>query len=244
MRTYERAEVPIELMDNLPAVRVNRTARAFIHTGVDYAGPIAVWTVPGRGHKSHKAYIVLFVCLTSSWAIILLPPLLPRINTLYPVGDYLSPCILTTESRFTPIENCPMCMRWQSEFLQSIGCQRNGMAFLSLLRRRTSAVSGRPIWKALSVIWNDASVSTLIFEKMSTLLCRIEACLNSQPIAPVSDNLDDYHTLTSDHFLIRTSLIRSGLFNLNEHRLSRWQMIQRLKIFGRLRIICLACSNA
>jgi len=42
MRTHERAEVPIELMDNLPAVRVNRTARVFIHTGVDYAGPIAV----------------------------------------------------------------------------------------------------------------------------------------------------------------------------------------------------------
>jgi len=41
---------------------------------------------------------------------------------------------------------------------------------------------------------------TLIFEEMSTLLCRIEACFNSRPIAPISDNLDDYYALTPDHF--------------------------------------------
>jgi len=64
---------------------------------------------------------------------------------------------------------------------------------------------------------------------MPTLLCRIEACLNSQSIAPVSNNLDDYHTLIPSHFLIRTSLIapaKSSILNLNKHRFSRWQMIQ------------------
>ena len=69
---------------------------------------------------------------------------------------------------------------------------------------------------------------TLTFEKISTLLCRIEACLNSRPIAPVSDNLDDYHTLIPGHFLIRISLIapaEPSVLNLNENRFSRWQMV-------------------
>ena len=50
--TRERADVLVELMGDLPAASVNRTARAFVYTGVDYAGPIAVRTTPCRGHKS------------------------------------------------------------------------------------------------------------------------------------------------------------------------------------------------
>ncbi|XP_029157820.1 uncharacterized protein LOC114930240 [Nylanderia fulva] len=72
---------------------------------------------------------------------------------------------------------------------------------------------------------------TLTFEEMTTFLCRIEACLNSRPIAPVSDNPDDYHALTPGHFLIGTSLLaptEPSVLEFNENRLSRWQMIQRL----------------
>ncbi|KYN39315.1 hypothetical protein ALC56_06302, partial [Trachymyrmex septentrionalis] len=39
--------------------------QAFVHTGVDYAGSIAVRTSRGRRHKLQKAYIALFVCLTT-----------------------------------------------------------------------------------------------------------------------------------------------------------------------------------
>ncbi|XP_018338771.1 PREDICTED: uncharacterized protein LOC108746473 [Trachymyrmex septentrionalis] len=63
--TRDRADVPVELMGDLPAARINRTARAFVYTGVDYAGPIAVHTTPSQGNKSQKAYIALFVCLTT-----------------------------------------------------------------------------------------------------------------------------------------------------------------------------------
>ncbi|XP_071581069.1 uncharacterized protein [Temnothorax nylanderi] len=61
----EKAIVPAELMGNLPDVRVNRSSRAFEHTGVDYAGPILVRSAKGRGHKAHKAYIALFICMTT-----------------------------------------------------------------------------------------------------------------------------------------------------------------------------------
>jgi len=81
------------------------------------------------------------------------------------------------------------------------------------LLRRTLMASGKNSLKMLKVssichnLKRYIGLYTLTFEEMSTLLCRIEACLNSRPIAPVFDNLDDYHVLSPGHFLVGTSLL-------------------------------------
>lgn len=49
-------------------------------------------------------------------------------------------------------------------------------------------------------------VHTLTYEEFSTLLCQVEACLNSRPLAPLTDHFDDYTTLTPGHFLIGSAL--------------------------------------
>lgn len=79
-------------MGDLPESRVNRTVRAFIHTGVDYAGPIAIRIAPGRGHKSQKAYIALFVCLTT------------KAIHLELVSDYSSTTFIAAHHRFVSPE--------------------------------------------------------------------------------------------------------------------------------------------
>ncbi|XP_051176008.1 uncharacterized protein LOC127291128 [Leptopilina boulardi] len=48
------------LMGDLPAHRVN-LCRVFLHTGLDYAGSIQVKSTKG----SQKAYIALFICLST-----------------------------------------------------------------------------------------------------------------------------------------------------------------------------------
>lgn len=66
-------------------------------------------------------------------------------------------------------------------------------------------------------------VTTLSFEELSTLLCRIEACLNSRPIALLSDSLDDYDVLTPGHFLIGSAFTVSpepSILALEENRLT------------------------
>jgi len=93
----------------------------------------------------------------------------------------------------------------------------------------------------------------LTFEEMFTLLCRIEAYLNS-PIAPVFDNLDDYNPRrwTPGHFLVRTFFIapaEPSVLDLIKHFLDshagKWSNVQ-LNIFGKLgpAIICITCNNA
>lgn len=72
---------------------------------------------------------------------------------------------------------------------------------------------------------------TLTFEEFSTLLCNIEACLNSRPLAPLTDSINDYDPLTPGHFLIGTPLNANpepSLLNINENRLSRWQLVRQM----------------
>jgi len=60
----QRASVAQQLMGNLPPSRVMPT-RAFLKSGIDYAGPFIVKSWKGRGAKQYKAYIALFVCLST-----------------------------------------------------------------------------------------------------------------------------------------------------------------------------------
>ncbi|XP_011878479.1 PREDICTED: uncharacterized protein LOC105567860 [Vollenhovia emeryi] len=62
--TRWRAATPQPPMGDLPRERVT-PARPFLRTGIDYAGPIFVRTSKGRGHRAHKAFIAIFVCLSS-----------------------------------------------------------------------------------------------------------------------------------------------------------------------------------
>lgn len=76
---------------------------------------------------------------------------------------------------------------------------------------------------------------TLRYEELNTLLCRIEACVNSRPIAPISDSLDDYSAFTPGHFLIGANLSaipEPSVLTVEETQLSRWQIIQRVKLKG------------
>jgi len=71
----------------------------------------------------------------------------------------------------------------------------------------------------------------LTFEEFYTLLCQIEAVLNSRPVCPLSNNPDNLQVLTSGHFLIGTSLLAfpdHNLIDLASNRLFRWLHIQQM----------------
>ncbi|XP_037049649.1 uncharacterized protein LOC119083939 [Bradysia coprophila] len=68
------------------------------------------------------------------------------------------------------------------------------------------------------------------FEEMTTLLCKIEACLNSRPLCAMSDDINDVSYLTPGHFTIGEPPIvipEQNYLDSKVNRLSRWQLIQR-----------------
>lgn len=60
----QRAATAKQLMGSLPSSRVRPTIRPFLHTGVDYCGPIDLRASKYRGIKSYKGYIAVFICMT------------------------------------------------------------------------------------------------------------------------------------------------------------------------------------
>ncbi|XP_067205381.1 uncharacterized protein [Linepithema humile] len=74
--------------------------------------------------------------------------------------------------------------------------------------------------------------STLTFEEMSTLLAQVEACLNSRPLQALSDDPEDLSALTPGHFLVGgplTAMPEPSLTELPVNRLTRWQLLQRMR---------------
>ncbi|GFU63498.1 integrase catalytic domain-containing protein [Trichonephila clavipes] len=66
----------------------------------------------------------------------------------------------------------------------------------------------------------------LTLEELITILCEIEAVLNSRPLTPLTSNFDDFEALTPGHFLVGrplTSIVEAQITNINENQLSRWE---------------------
>ena len=83
-----RAASGQQLMGNLPAYRVT-PARPFLQVSLDYAGPFTLWLLGGRGQRTHKGYVAVFLCLTT------------RVVQLEVVSDYSTEAFLAALRRFT-----------------------------------------------------------------------------------------------------------------------------------------------
>lgn len=65
---------------------------------------------------------------------------------------------------------------------------------------------------------------------MTTITVQIEAMLNSRPFCPLSDDVNDYTTLTPGHFLMGqapTAISESDLTIEPISRLTRWQRLRQ-----------------
>lgn len=71
------------------------------------------------------------------------------------------------------------------------------------------------------------------FEKMVTLTCQIEACLNSRPLYQMTNDSSDLTALTAGHLLIGEPLVNIPEGSLHDkmeiHPLSRWQHLSRMR---------------
>ncbi|KAK2577936.1 hypothetical protein KPH14_012848, partial [Odynerus spinipes] len=83
-----------QLMGQLPLCRVT-PSRPFSHTGIDYAGPLIIKAWKGRGSKTHKGWICVFVCLTTSAVHLEL------------VSDYSTAGFIVAYRRFTSRRGIP-----------------------------------------------------------------------------------------------------------------------------------------
>ena len=69
------------------------------------------------------------------------------------------------------------------------------------------------------------------YEELTTVLCQIEAVLNSRPLCPLTEDATSPEALTPGHFLVRQALTMASdpsLAHLKENRMSRYQYCQNI----------------
>lgn len=241
MCSRHREKPCVQKMGDLPRDRV-LPSRPFSKTGVDYAGPFMVRAVAGRGRAAHKGYVALFICLVT------------RAIHLEFVSDYSTEAFLAAFRRFISRYGLPALMM-SDNGTTSQGAERKLREAFTKIKKDQNLAS----WVATEgVEWSfippaapnhgglwEAGVKSvkhhlkrvinnqiLSFEEMCTLLAQIGACLNSRPIAPMTDRVDDFCFLTPGHFLgcgLGMSVPEPDLCDDKRNRLSRWKRIQQMR---------------
>lgn len=229
-----------QLMGQLPPARVT-PSRPFTHTGVSYAGPLIIKTWKGRGAKSSKGWICVFICLATSAV------------HLEVVSDYATDGFIASYRRFVSRRGIPSPLYSDcgTNFIGADAALRKMFTQSSEEHHSIASVlsTDSTQWKFnlpsaphMGGKWEAAVKSikfhlkrtvgdtAMTFEELSMLLTQVEATLNSRPLEPLSDDPDDVSALTPGHFLTGSalsSLPESSLENVNVGRLDRWQLLQQ-----------------
>ena len=239
-----KASTATQLMGQLPGERVTPT-RPFTNTGVDYTGPFHTKQGGQRSKIMTKGYIALFICLSTTAIHLELVPDLSTEAYIAALRRFVARRGLCNNiysdngTNFIGAENEIRRMMVDTEFADSIVnyASQQGIKF-HFVPPSSPHMGG--FWEAgmKSLKYHLRRVvgkATFMFVEFSTLLCQVEAILNSRPISSLSNNPEHLQVLTPGHFLTGTSLLAlpdHNLQDISSNRLSKWlcvqQMIQQL----------------
>lgn len=228
-------------MSDLPAVRFEQV-RAFLNVFVDYAGFFVLKESTRRNARTYKAYLAIFICMST------------KAMHLEVVTDLSAAAFLAALDRFTSRRGLAAKI-YSDNGTNFVGAARHLKEVYTLLCN-SEEISNHLTKKNIRWYFNPPNAphfsglveravksckhhikrvigeQSLTYEEFSTLMCRIEAVLNSRPLcgAPSSDPNDGNDFLSPAHFLIGSTLLSVPEENLTSqpmNRLNRWQLIRQ-----------------
>lgn len=236
--------IPEVRMGDLPKERVTKVTRPFTVTGVDYAGPFQLRESKRRGRlQIFKCYVAVFTCFST------------KAVHLELVSDLTTEAFLAALQRFTARRG--ICSQMFSDNGRNFVGAANALKELnSFLTRESSDIASHlaeqhiswkfipprsphfgGLWEAVVKImkrhlYTVSQGRLFTFEELSTLLCDIEAILNSRPLTPLTSDPNDLSVLTPAHFLIGDSLVQpmqSSHIHEPDNHLSKWQHLKKVR---------------
>lgn len=234
-----KARPTTQQMAALPAARVE-PSRPFQHTALDYSGAVMVRTAKGRGHHATKAYFCVFVCLATKAVHIELASDLTTVAFIAAYERFVARRGLCTDIYS---DNATNFVGASAVFLRSERKLFDAQIQTTLANRGTTWHFSPPLSPHFNGLAESAirSVkhhlrrvigdSTLTYEEMTTVLNKVEACLNSRPLHPISNDPNDLDVLTPAHFLIGEPIVtipECSVMNQQPSLLTRWKLTQQM----------------
>ncbi|XP_013145931.1 PREDICTED: uncharacterized protein LOC106109047, partial [Papilio polytes] len=226
-----------QVMGDLPASRTNPT-RPFHHTGVDFTGFVDIKSAKGRGIKTTKGYVAVFVCMVT------------KAVHLELVSDLTSSAFLAALRRLAARRGAPQHIYSDNgtNFVKANRRLREEMIdlkstidehfYTEITNMEIEWHFNAPSWPSAGGLWEAAVKSLkyhlrrvigeqrLTYEEFSTILAQLEGCLNSRPLCALSEDPNDIDFLTPSHFLSSGPILT--VIESEKDERTRWQLTQKI----------------
>jgi len=227
---------PQPIMSDLPTSRVSE-CHPFSRVGIDFAGPLVITEHRLRKARQFKAYIAVFVCFA-----------VKAVHLEY-VSDLSTDAFLASLQRFVARRGLPTDI-YTDCGTNFVGASNQLRALVSdsnckdhLISRFQSTWHFNPpgaphfggLWEAAvrsakRLMTRIVGEHVFSIEELNTMLCRIEAILNSRPLVQLSSDPTEYDCLTPGHFLIGRPLLAIPEVQLDDTArplIQRWKLINQ-----------------
>ena len=201
-------------MADLPSDRVTAEEPVFTRTGVDYFGPFFV----KQGRKQVKRYGVVFTCLAVRAVHIEVAENLSGDSFLCALRRFVARRGHVKVLRSDKGTNFVGASRELREELEKLRTNEDVLhrtllnhgvewKFNTAAASHHGGVWERQIRSIRRILGSLLDSQTFTEETLLTLLCEVEAILNSRPLTPVSLDPVDHEPLTPNHLLIGTGSV-------------------------------------
>lgn len=203
--------VRAQKMGDLPSPRV-QPSRPFLECGVDYCGPYLIKNSYLRNTKSVKAWICIFICMSSKAIHIELVSELSTDSFLCAFKRLIArrglPARVYSDNATNFVGAYNIINEVKDETFQNFLCESR--ITWHFIPPRSPHHGG--LWESavrltkfhLKRVLQNA---LLTYENLYSLLVQIESIVNSRPLMPLTEDPDDCDILTPGHFLIGSSLL-------------------------------------
>lgn len=240
-RAKPRTHIPI--MGNLPTSRIEPSL-PFLKVSVDYGGPYIIRDRRGRGYKTNKAYIAIFVCMATKAVHIELISGLDTaaflsayrrfISRRGKPGEMLSDNGTTFHGANNEISQLyEFISNYSDELTTSFSNEGIEWKFLPAYTPHMAGLHESAVRCCKYHLKRVLGQALLTYEEFSTILTQIEGILNSRPLCPIPNaDSDEITYLSPAHFLLfRTpvSLPDYDYLDVPTNRLTYFQQLQQLQ---------------
>ena len=221
-------------MADLPLDRVSPDEPPFTYVGIDYFGPFGV----KRGRTVVKRYGVIFTCLAIRAVHIEVASSLDTDSFIHALRRFIARRGQVKELRS---DNGTNFVGAQREIREAIKSWNQDQIHNTLLQKGINWIFHPPagshhggVWERLirsvrKVLNSTLNLQNLDEEGLHTVLCEVEAILNSRPITKASTDPNDLEALTPNHlwFLKTKPSLPPGQFQREDiYARRRWRQVQ------------------